>query len=145
MQVRSLVVDGEKFLKKMAYREGVNDPYTHIYVPEDIWDGSEFTISFRETTNKEDTMNKVRSQERTKFFGFDKAIGFLKDGNKLSRAGWYGKNMWIELTELNCEGVSMYNEYPIVDHILMKTAQDYYTPWMASQSDLLDEDWFLVE
>ena len=68
---------------------------------------------------------------------FSEALNLLKDNQKVSRAGWNGKNMWIKLqrpTDLS----KMSREY-----IYMKTVNDELVPWVASQTDLLANDWEL--
>lgn len=68
---------------------------------------------------------------------FSEALNLLKDNQKVSRAGWNGKNMWIKLqrpTDLS----KMSREY-----IYMKTVNNELVPWVASQTDLLANDWEL--
>lgn len=68
---------------------------------------------------------------------FSEALNLLKDNQKVSRAGWNGKNMWIKLqrpTDLS----KMSREY-----IYMKTVNNELVPWVASQTDLLADDWEL--
>lgn len=70
---------------------------------------------------------------------FGKAIEALKAGKKVARAGWNGKGMWLELqrpTELS---------KMTLPYIFMKTADDNLVPWLASQTDVLCEDWNVVE
>ena len=74
---------------------------------------------------------------------FGAAIEAMRQGLKVSRAGWNGKGMFIFLDHGNrCaygfEGV------PRRDFIVMKTAQGDQVPWVASQSDMLATDWALV-
>lgn len=74
---------------------------------------------------------------------FGQAIEALKQGQQVTRSGWNGKGMWLELSEY-AEGV-MYKSRPLQEHILMATAQGTFVPWLASQSDILAEDWELVQ
>lgn len=79
---------------------------------------------------------------------FGQAIEALKEGKKVSRSGWNGKNMYLYYVSAN--------EYPAIteiakqefgemvpyrDYIAMKTAQGNIVPWVASQTDILAEDW----
>jgi hypothetical protein len=87
------------------------------------------------------------------FFHFGAALFLLKDGRKVARAGWSGKGMFLYHVPANTypaqtnaaksyfgtEGV------PYGAYIAMKTAQDNVIPWLASQTDMLAEDWVLVE
>ncbi len=66
---------------------------------------------------------------------FGEAIEELKRGGRVCRAGWNGKGMWLELQRPD-EHSKM-----TLPYIYMKTAQDGLVPWLASQSDMLSEDW----
>ena len=66
---------------------------------------------------------------------FGWAIQCLKDGRQMQRAGWNGKNMYIELQ------VPDYNSKMSLPFIFMKTADENKVPWLASQTDMLAMDW----
>lgn len=68
-------------------------------------------------------------------YGFGVALDKLKAGKRQQREGWNGKGMYIEL-QVPDEHSKMSLPY-----IYMKTAQGDLVPWLASQSDLLSEDW----
>ena len=70
---------------------------------------------------------------------FGDAIVALKEGKRVSRAGWNGKGMWLGLQ------VPDTHSKMTLPYIYMKTAQDDLVPWLASQTDMLAEDWGLVE
>jgi len=57
---------------------------------------------------------------------FGEAIECMRDdegdGLKVARSGWNGKHMYI----------------------YMKTVDDKLVPWLASQTDMLSTDWFVV-
>lgn len=86
-------------------------------------------------------MKTTETVEYVKLYDFDfgQAISFLKHGTKVARKGWNGKGMWLELSEYG--NSAMYKDRPLQQHILMATAQGMYIPWLASQSDMLAEDW----
>lgn len=69
---------------------------------------------------------------------FGKAIECLKTGKKVARKGWNGKNMYLEL-QVPDEHSKMSLPY-----IFMFTAQGDRVPWLASQTDMLCEDWELI-
>ena len=79
---------------------------------------------------------------------FGAAINALKSGNKVARKGWNDKGMYLILAE---EG-SFYKvgqetgaEVGTEPFIVMFTAQQLFQPgWLASQADILAEDWTLV-
>lgn len=74
---------------------------------------------------------------------FGEALESLKNGKKVARQGWNGKGMWLTL-------VPACNYNPSDTHSLglvklpwigMKTADKKFVPWLASQTDVLAEDW----
>ena len=60
-------------------------------------------------------------------------------GGRFTRAGWNGKNMYIEL-QVPDEHSKM-----TLPYIYMKTVQGDLVPWLASQTDMLADDWMEVE
>jgi hypothetical protein len=72
-------------------------------------------------------------------FDFGTAIELLKMGRRVARIGWNGKGMWLELQAPD-EHSKMSLPY-----IFMKTADGKLVPWLASQTDVLAEDYVLVE
>lgn len=78
---------------------------------------------------------------------FGQAIEALKQGKKVARAGWNGKGMYLYLAdgELLTKEIGD-GSYPFVDSIVIKTADDKYCiGWLASQTDMLAEDWEIVK
>jgi hypothetical protein len=85
---------------------------------------------------------------------FSQALHFIKLGHRVARSGWNGKGMFLFLVNGSTFTVSrppllgIYPEGTEVKyhaHIDMKTAQGDVVPWVASQSDLLSNDWALVD
>lgn len=70
---------------------------------------------------------------------FGVALQEIKKGSQVARMGWNGKGMFIELAGPYTTGSTNSSLF-----IHMKTAQGYYVPWVASQSDLLADDWEVV-
>lgn len=84
---------------------------------------------------------------------FGDALGALKQGKRVAREGWNGKGMFLFLVpgstfEVNRPPLlGIYPEGTRINyhaHIDMKTAQDTVVPWLASQTDVLAEDWVVV-
>ena len=74
---------------------------------------------------------------------FGQAIEALKIGKKVARKGWNGKDMFLILIPA---GNAMYCGYDMQDCIGMKTANGVMQPgWVASQNDMLAEDWEVIE
>lgn len=83
---------------------------------------------------------------------FGEAIEALKAGHKVARAGWNGKGMFLYYVPANSypasgnklgtmTGIFPDDMVPYGAYIAMKTAQDNVVPWLASQTDVLAEDW----
>jgi hypothetical protein len=84
---------------------------------------------------------------------FGHAVEMLKQGHKVARAGWNGKGMFLFLVPGSRFKVNrppllgIYEEGTEINyhaHIDMKTAQDTVVPWLASQTDVLAEDWTVI-
>ena len=71
---------------------------------------------------------------------FGQALHELKEGKHVTRSGWNGKKMFVYYVP---EGFTEIDnkEVPTQPFISMFTAQETSVPWLASQSDLLSEDW----
>lgn len=79
---------------------------------------------------------------------FGKALEKLKDGGKVRRKGWNGKGMFLFLAYgedlTNC--LFKEQEPKCIDSICMYTAQGTVcVGWLASQADMLAEDWEVVQ
>lgn len=84
---------------------------------------------------------------------FGDAIRAMKNGKRVARDGWNGKGMFLFLVNgstftvnreplLSIMGEGTHVQYHA--HIDMKTAQGYVVPWLASQSDMLADDWVVI-
>lgn len=69
---------------------------------------------------------------------FGQAIEALKSGARVTREGWNGKGMWIAL-QVPDEHSKMRRPY-----LYMSDAQGLLVPWLASQTDILAEDWVVL-
>lgn len=86
-------------------------------------------------------------------YNFSQALVRIKSGKKVARSGWNGKGMFLFLVPGSTFAVSrepllsILGEGTVVDyhpHIDMRTADGKIVPWLASQTDLLSEDWVEV-
>lgn len=77
---------------------------------------------------------------------FGAAIDVLKAGGRVCRAGWNGKGMWLILIRAgNAMHTSRFGGFDMQDCIGMKTAGGVMQPgWLASQADMLANDWMEV-
>lgn len=97
----------------------------------------------------------------TENLSFGDAIEALKVGKKVARSGWNGKGMWLSLScsdtrEVQAEHFwSSHNAQfakenggsaKVLPSITMKTATgEILIGWLASQTDMLANDWVIVE
>lgn len=84
---------------------------------------------------------------------FETALSALKQGKRVARSGWNGKGMFLYLVNGSTFKVNrppLLGIYPegteikYLPHIDMKTADGSCVPWLASQTDLLAEDWVIL-
>lgn len=88
-------------------------------------------------------MAKTKAARTGKGMSFEQALATLKKGHRVARRGWNGKDMWIELVR---EWYApLYGPYEPTSFIGMKTADNKFVPWLASQTDLLSSDWERVK
>ncbi len=73
---------------------------------------------------------------------FGTALDMLKTGGRVAREGWNGKGMWLLLQRPDAHSKMthpyIYIEYP-AGHVAYPNGSR--VPWLASQTDLLAEDW----
>lgn len=72
-------------------------------------------------------------------FDFGEAINRLKAGKRVAREGWNGKGMWLALQVPDAHSKMG------LPYIYMRTAGGPLVPWLASQTDVLSEDWHEIE
>ncbi|MFY0521421.1 DUF2829 domain-containing protein [Lysinibacillus sp. UGB7] len=79
---------------------------------------------------------------------FGQAIEALKNGQQVARKGWNGKGIFIELQVPDTHS-KMTHPYIYIDTTGLQTdnanAPKSRVPWLASQTDMLSEDWEVVE
>lgn len=80
-------------------------------------------------------------------FNFGEALKYLKRGMKVARKGWNGKGIFLELQvpDINSK---MTQPYIYIDTLNLETnnpnAPKGRVPWLASQTDMLADDWMFV-
>lgn len=147
-------IDNDRDGYKVVYEDG----YTS-WSPKDV-----FEKAYRETSDCDSSLISVNQKtgewnyigSSNLFFTFGDAIELLKKGKKVARIGWNGKGMWLvlaypsytdgrmsEVIKFNCvfKGVESHLE----NFIAMKTCDNKLVTWLASQTDMLSEDWVIVE
>ena len=84
---------------------------------------------------------------------FGQALKALKEEKRVARVGWNGKGMWLALVKSGFYDVGQFISLGelapgialFLPWIGMKTADDCFVPWLASQTDILAEDWTIVK
>ena len=121
-------------------------------------------LDIRETQRVEYTIQNILSDERIyangrncpilggeATFSFGEAIKYLKRGMKVARKGWNGKKQYIQLATgisyktadgdiVNCEHDAVGNMA-----IAFVGTSGVQMGWLASQADMLAEDWVFME
>jgi len=78
---------------------------------------------------------------------FGDAVQALKNGKKTARSKWNNRNTWVILTKIYThtlieQGGVNTNYLPF---ITLKTKDEEFMPWVATQCDILAEDWEILE
>ena len=160
----------EEVLKQMKQGKKVKLPSWAGYW---VWDEDNQTIfmhckdgrvlDIRETEVVEYTLGNVCSDEwiladdtntpilgGVATFNFGEAIKYLKRGMKVARQGWNGKDQYLIYIDpymndgfdvIEKEGL----EGTLYPYLAIKTNYNAIVPWLASQTDMLAEDWVFVE
>ena len=121
-------------------------------------------LDIRETQRVEYTLSNVASEDWViadeencpvlggeAMFGFGDAIKYIKRGLKVKRKGWNGKNQYIQLATgisyksvtgeiVNCEHDAIGNKA-----VAFVGTSGVQLGWLASQADMLAEDWVFVD
>ncbi len=69
---------------------------------------------------------------------FGGALEELEDGQAVARVGWNGPGQYLEL-QVPDEHSKM-----ALPYIYLSTMQGHFVPWVASQTDVLANDWQVV-
>lgn len=94
---------------------------------------------------------------RTDCMNFGIAIEAAKKGCKITRRGWNGKGMWVVYRTGYPEGIPCNKNtadavgipegslFKVRPYLQMKCVDGSFQMWLASQSDILADDWEIVE
>jgi hypothetical protein len=89
---------------------------------------------------------------------FSEALKAVKAGEKIARQGWNAQNQFVyhvpaaeypASTDIAKDTFNTPNNsdpvmVPYTAYLAIKTVQGTVAPWLASQTDMLSEDWFIV-
>ena len=133
-------VDGKVWVKSQPVPCGykVEDGYKVVYSPDgyESWSPKDvFETAYRETTG----------------MSFGLAIEAAKMGKKIARAGWNGKNQYVELATcisyINADGKAVNCNHDAIGNkaLAFVGTSGVQMGWLASQADMLADDWMIVE
>ncbi len=137
---KMVVPDSEDTPNRVREATAGEKGYKVVYPPDgyESWSPKDvFEAAYRETTS----------------MSFGLAIEAAKMGKKIARKGWNGKGMFLFLatdiefhTEADLSCVSDLEGDLTLPAFVMKTADDHFcVGWLASQTDMLADDWKIVE
>lgn len=159
---------GTKLIKAKPMTRGEYNKYRGWTIPEnENPDDEGYLVVYVDSDNYESWSPKDVFERAYKSFdggmNFGHAIELMKMGFKVARKGWNGKGMFIYIQEgsnpyfhqlkptvqdklTNCHVVDESGKVTICPHIDMKAADgSIVIGWLASQTDMLADDWIVVE
>ena len=166
----SACVDPNNFDQKIGEKFAYENAFNKMWTPYGFWlhkalAETDYQSKLNEAQNLIDSYSKRETTDsgsvlpKTERLSFGDAVAALKEGLRVERAGWNGKGMWLTMVYpddgANVPPRPAYAVYAvagIVDDatngclpwIGMKTADNKFVPWLASQTDVLAEDWQIV-
>jgi hypothetical protein len=87
---------------------------------------------------------------------FSQALAAVKSGSRIARTGWNGPGQFvvhqagypdgiaINANTARATGIPQGTVQKFAPYLMMRNAQGVFVPWLASQGDLLADDWELV-
>lgn len=156
----SACVDPNNFDRELGEKFAYEQAFEKMWLPYGFWLHKALADHDNRLQPPSDD-NKIEAQDwmipDDATFSFGDAVEILKKGVRVARAGWNGKGMWLVLVhpddDADVPPQPTYAVAGIMDDatngclpwIGMKTADNKFVPWLASQTDVLAEDWQIVE
>lgn len=164
----SACVDPNNFDQKIGEKFAYENAFNKMWTPYGFWlhkalAETDYQSKLNEAQNLIDSYSKRETTDsgsvlpKAERLDFGDAVAALKEGLRVARAGWNGKGMWLTMVHPDDDAAvpprPTYAVAGIVDDatngclpwIGMKTADNKFVPWLASQTDVLAEDWQIVE
>ena len=160
----SACVDPNNFDQKIGEKFAYEQAFEKMWMPYGFWlhkalaeyDNLPTNTAQEEWLKEETPVSGGSVLPKTERLSFGDAVAALKEGLRVERAGWNGKGMFLYYVPENkypasrnehgtMIGVFKDDMVPYGAYIAMKTAQNNVVPWLASQTDVLAEDWQIVE
>lgn len=147
----SACVDPNNFDQKIGEKFAYENAFNKMWTPYGFWLHkalAEYDYKLRPPLDSEKLEACDHPEIRLKDMAFGSAITAMKDGHRVARSGWNGKGMWLIYiggNEYDVDAPLRFNTTELAPYIAMKTADNKLVPWLASQTDVLAEDWQIVE
>lgn len=164
----SACVDPNNFDQKIGEKFAYENAFEKMWMPYGFWlhkalaeyDNLPTNTAQEEWLKEETPVAGGSVLPKTERLSFGDAVAALKEGSRVAREGWNGKGMWLTMVHPDDDAnvpprpaYAVYAVAGIVDDatngclpwIGMKTADNKFVPWLASQTDVLAEDWQIVE
>ena len=160
----SACVDPNNFDQKIGEKFAYEQAFEKMWMPYGFWlhkalaeyDNLPTNTAQEEWLKEETPVAGGSVLPKTERLSFGDAVAALKEGLRVERAGWNGKGMFLYYVPENkypanrneqATMIGMFKDdmVPYGAYIAMKTAQNNVVPWLASQTDVLAEDWQIVE
>lgn len=130
---------GEKYAKEDAVKKAESE----------LWKLEGYLLKHKLTEPTFAHYIEAVNEKVNDFLSFGDAVAALESGYKVARVGWNGKNMWLSyLDPYNNHQFTLHEkdgaEGTYSPYIGMKTADNKYVPWLASQTDILAKDWVIL-
>lgn len=112
---------------------------------------------YEDSTPQKKVVLSSFNMEKSDSMSFGEALEALKRGAFVARNGWNRKGAWLWLVQKdeyrltaplspqNIPVAESMTEATMLPWIMMCTAQGDFVPWLASQTDMLAEDWEIFE
>lgn len=132
--------------------------------PQDTDKGQGPVLDIRETQRVEYTLQNILSDDwqiadgencpvlgGEATFSFGDAIKYMKRGLRVKRKGWNGKNQYIQLASnisyMSTDGAVVNCEHDAIGNqaIAFVGISGVQMGWLASQADMLADDWVFVD
>ena len=157
----SACVDPNNFDQKIGEKFAYENAFEKMWMPYGFWlhkalaefDNLPTNTAQEEWLKEETSVAGGSILPKTERLNFGDAIAALKEGLRVERAGWNGKGMFLFVVKdatvtkaiEDCYGdPSKKGVHTALDAIYMHTVQGNLVPWLASQTDVLAEDWQIV-
>ena len=154
----SACVDPNNFDQKIGEKFAYENAFNKMWTPYGFWLHKALADHDNRLQPPSDD-NKIEAQDvipEGATFDFGTAVEALKQGARVAREGWNGKGMFLYYVPENkypasrnehgtMIGVFENDMVPYGAYIAMKTAQNNVVPWLASQTDVLAEDWVITD